>query len=396
MGSIDSKTKKQYQTFKNAMVSNLVNNGIINSGSSEIKRKQSIQLNYDPWRVSYTKNDLEKVNISDEIHKLFKTFYDSLLSNINYKSYQNECKRQLSMDLDTTYLSTSFSVDSIISDTDDYDFNLSTSLKRTNINYPKLTFDDDNDDGLKTITKSTIKPKYKLRNIRYSYMTRLITHNIWKQSEKETYDKLNNPLEKMSKNLSYNSIIIFDWDDTLFCTSYITPDFNIRKIKSNDIEGLKSLENVVLKILMYYKDKGDVFIITNSSPDWLNYSAKTFFPQVYDILKDLRVISAREEFELKFPEDSRQWKIKTFMKLRNLYQDKLTNILCFGDNEIEHESAFILGQKFKEAYVKTIKFKKAPLLNELTKQLKRVLKSKEMIFETAKNLQIELTKRNSK
>ena len=46
-------------------------------------------------------------------------------------------------------------------------------------------------------------------NLRNSYIAKLISKKIWQPTIKE-------------KN--HNSIFIFDWDDTLLCTSFLTPN----------------------------------------------------------------------------------------------------------------------------------------------------------------------------
>jgi len=311
----------------------------------------------------------------------------------NYSSFRIE--RKYSLDYDSgDEMSTIFSEDYILEN--DFDDKINSSFtygKHTNL------FDEEDEDayGYELSVKASLNKKHskemkevkdvkaQSKDIRNTYLTKLICCNIWKPESEEVVIK-----KEISR---YNSIIIFDWDDTLFATSHICPGNKVIRLTRMDIEDLKKLQNTVVKILNYYKDKGDLFIVTNSSYEWLQFSAQNFFPKVYELFKDLRIISAREEFEKFYPDDMRQWKISTFKKIKGLYTDKLTNILSFGDNEIELESAYILGQEFKEAYIKTVKFKKGPLLGELTKQLKIVYKSREEILTSTKNLKIQVEKK---
>ena len=216
----------------------------------------------------------------------------------------------------------------------------------------------------------------------------------WKKSIIPNKIQRQDSILLQNPSISYNSIIIFDWDDTLFSTTHLCPNNKLIKLTKDDISDLDQQQQIVVKILNYYKDKGDLYIITNSSQEWLNFSSKTFAPRVHELLKELRIVSARDLFEKEYINDTRQWKISTFTKMKSLYcAKKVTNILCFGDSEIELESAHILGKAFKEAYIKTVKFKKGPTLQELTKQLKIVYKSRKEILNVSKNWVISIEKK---
>ena len=81
------------------------------------------------------------------------------------------------------------------------------------------------------------------------------------------------------KSKIYNSIFIFDWDDTLFPTTFLVDEDIISQ--SNVSEELQKtisiLEEIVINILNYAINKVDVYIITNSSIVWFNYSFNKFF-----------------------------------------------------------------------------------------------------------------------
>ena len=51
--------------------------------------------------------------------------------------------------------------------------------------------------------------------IRLSYIAKLITKKVWTPSQKEK---------------THNSLIIFDWDDTLLPTSFLTPNVYMTKL----------------------------------------------------------------------------------------------------------------------------------------------------------------------
>ena len=74
--------------------------------------------------------------------------------------------------------------------------------------------------------------------------------------------------------------------------------------------------------------------------------------------------------------------------------DKLvTNIICIGDSLFEIEAGRILASNFKEAFIKTIKFREAPKLDELLKQLKLVAQQFGSIYSSIKNLTIRIERK---
>ena len=225
----------------------------------------------------------------------------------------------------------------------------------------------------------------KEKDLRKSYMNKLINKGIWMPNNEEK---------------KYNSIIIFDWDDTLLPTSFLVS----KGIFDSDIVYTKyekqkfiELEDLILQLLTLAVDKGDVYIITNADKGWVEYSSRIFYPSLSNILKKIKIISAKSKFQDKFPDDSRLWKINTFINLTNdINVRKITNIICSGDSLFEIEAAKILASKFSEAFIKTIKFKENPELTEVYKQLKLVYMQFNTIHSAVKNLTIRVEKKKSK
>ena len=219
-------------------------------------------------------------------------------------------------------------------------------------------------------------------DIRQSYLAKLVSKNVWTPNMKPK---------------QHNSIIIFDWDDTLLPTSFLTPGgiFNENMILSDiEKEKLLKLEQAVFKLLTEAVEKGNVYIITNAGNGWVEYSANRFYPTIIPILEKIKIISARGEYEKIFPGNSRQWKIEAFLNLQKSVNIKLvTNIICIGDSLFEMEAGRILASKFTEAFVKTIKFREAPKLDELLKQLKLVCVQFGSIYLSIKNLTIRVERK---
>ena len=218
--------------------------------------------------------------------------------------------------------------------------------------------------------------------IRRSYIAKLITKKVWTPSQKEK---------------THNSLIIFDWDDTLLPTSFLTPngvyDENL-KLSEKDKQKLAKLEFNVLRLLSISIEKGNVYIITNAGPGWVEYSAEKYYPSITKLLSQITIISARGEYETYYPNDSRMWKIQAFLNMqKNFDSDIVTNIICLGDSFIEMEAGHTLAGQFQQAFIKTIKFRESPKPEELNKQLSLICEQFIGIYSAIKNLTIRVEKK---
>lgn len=219
--------------------------------------------------------------------------------------------------------------------------------------------------------------------MRNNYLSKLIQKKIWTPT--------------LKKKL-HNSLIIFDWDDTLMPTSFLYPngDIRFRNEFLSDLENqqkLKKLDENVFNLLSLAVKKSDTYIITNAQKGWVQFSAKKNLPKTYFLLmkSGIKIISAREFYEKIFPGDLRQWKIETFLKFSDVFDRNLiTNIISLGDSKFEMDAAKTLHKRFSNAFIKNVKFKETPNLNDLIKQLELIIRKFPLIFSTVKNLTIRL------
>ncbi|KRW98490.1 hypothetical protein PPERSA_03321 [Pseudocohnilembus persalinus] len=218
--------------------------------------------------------------------------------------------------------------------------------------------------------------------IRQNYLNKLIKNNILKKE----------PSKKQQ------TIIIFDWDDTLLCTSYLGNlgfiDLPV-EVNSQITQLDISASNILAKAVAY----GDCYIVTNAALGWVEYSSKLYFPKVNDLLNQnkITVISARSGFEEIFPGDCHKWKIEAFKNIKKNYEEQiLTNLVCLGDSNIEMDAAHSLAKMFNQVLVKTIKFRENPKPDELVKQQELVGDKFEQIYKNLRNLTIRLEKKANK
>lgn len=173
---------------------------------------------------------------------------------------------------------------------------------------------------------------------------------------KLTYQKI--WLTPCERPISHQTVIIFDWDDTLLCTSFLNPKgyVDTDKILCPVIESnLKKLEDSVEKLLKLAISLGKTYIITNAQGGWVEYSSQLYMPRVYQILDDIKIISAREKFE-KYHATMHEWKVQAFMLTEeDLEENAVTNLVALGDSIIEMEAAAHLAKRFSQARIKQLK-----------------------------------------
>ena len=269
---------------------------------------------------------------------------------------------------------------------------INQNINPNSTNLENLQFDTDTNnlkDTTSTTTNSSMKINMKdlfkdfesnlinSEKIRNQYYSKLILNNIWEMEKK-----------------NHNTIFIFDWDDTILATNYISPNGYVNcnyTFKPHDYIIFKDLDKAAYQLLTLAIEKGKTFIVTNAMSGWVETSAKIFLPEVSTLLDKLTIISARRSFENYFPGNSRQWKIETFNKIQKCFKPNLvTNLICIGDSIIEMEAAHIISKKFENMHLKTIKFIEKPKPEEVIKELKLIIKNFDLIFSSVKGLTIQV------
>jgi len=254
-------------------------------------------------------------------------------------------------------------------------------------NFKKADNLSENSDVKSFSTKFSIFEKQSFNNnpnfgdyLRKSYIAKLIKNNI---------------LDKNEDKIRYNNIIIFDWDDTLFPTTYLTPKGIYIERETTQEESLlfKDLELSVLKLILFAVNKGETYILTNSILKWVHYCIQNYYPKVKEVLDKVKIISSRELYEQKFPNNSKKWKLESYLNIATLtkYNKKmLTNIINISDSSSDITAVTKLSESFVNVILKTLKFKDAPNLQDLSKELKLVCKQFHLIYSGIINLSIRV------
>jgi len=194
------------------------------------------------------------------------------------------------------------------------------------------------------------------------------------------------------------TVIIFDWDDTLLASSFLSGkgyrlDNNMERLADVDAQ-LKELEQSVVAVLNLAIGYGQVHIITNAETGWVQLSAQKFLPGVVPLLSKVEVLSARSTFESRFPESPMKWKYFAFQDKvsKGFSESKLEkNVISFGDSHVEREAVRAVTRGMLNTRTKSVKFAERPSMDQLRRQIELVTNCFQYIHNHDGDLDLQLT-----
>eukprot|EP00933_Yihiella_yeosuensis_P071216 TRINITY_DN79415_c0_g1_i1.p1 TRINITY_DN79415_c0_g1~~TRINITY_DN79415_c0_g1_i1.p1 ORF type:complete len:281 (+),score=44.28 TRINITY_DN79415_c0_g1_i1:66-908(+) len=205
-------------------------------------------------------------------------------------------------------------------------------------------------------------------NHEFSDKTSLTCSSSWRSTGSESSD---DSTPQWNHHRVSDTVIIFDWDDTLLCSTAI----NYQQYSPNQ---LHQLENVIRSIIWHAMQFGETMIITNGNATWVQDSMRRFLPGLASTLDRIKVMSARAAYEASFPGDPYAWKRQAFKEIFAQRRDsglhsQGVNLVVLGDSPAEIEAARHCTKVLNgTSQVKTVKFKEMPSVNELIGELKKV------------------------
>jgi hypothetical protein len=228
---------------------------------------------------------------------------------------------------------------------------------------------------------------------------------------------------KASSNYSSNTVIMFDWDDTLLASSFLSArgyrvdcdDSSAAVSDSSDASQLRAQEQCVCALLKLALSYGTVNIVTNAETGWVELSAQKFMPSVLPLLAKVNVLSARSTFEPAHPEAPLKWKYYAFHeRLRAVFgetcmesraaeadiataaslglpADMKKNVVSFGDSHVEREAIRAVTRGVPGWRCKSVKFAERPTVEQLRRQLELVTNCFHYIATHHADLDLQLT-----
>lgn len=160
------------------------------------------------------------------------------------------------------------------------------------------------------------------------------------------------PKRDFSNRTDEKTLIIFDWDDTLMCSTFLAK-YN-RILEGEQLEKAKHLGEKVTQILMKAKRLGNVYIVSNSSYSWILHTAIKFLGMDKSIFDDIDILSCRDCKDIS-KYDQEEWKEVAFSKLEKNFIP-YNNIILIGDSDDDVEPSYDIQRKFPEKNISSIKF----------------------------------------
>lgn len=194
------------------------------------------------------------------------------------------------------------------------------------------------------------------------------------------------------------SVIVFDWDDTLLASSYLSgKGYRLDTVMEPTPEleqQLKDLESSVVSVITLALNYGEVIVITNAETGWVELSAQKFIPGVVPLLSQIKVVSARSTYEDMFPDSPLKWKFYAFQEKLSCYfaeTKKDKNILSFGDSHVEREAVRAVTRGVPFTRCKSVKFAERPNMEQLRRQIELITNCFQYIHNHDGDLDLQLT-----
>lgn len=199
----------------------------------------------------------------------------------------------------------------------------------------------------------------------------------------------------IGKSMKRKSLIIFDWDDTLFPTHWIMAN-NINVSDENDLQKymiyVRELDATISKILATALIFGKVMIVTNASLYWINLSMRILPNTTRIVRMYINVISARDIYQHTCEMD--EWKRNAFSHNIRNYVKWANQIISFGDAKYEYDALISLHkyEHVANTYLKSVKLVRMPSFDILLDQLDVITKNMPYICNHESHLDLELAK----
>lgn len=178
--------------------------------------------------------------------------------------------------------------------------------------------------------------------------------------------------------------IIFDWDNTLLCTSilidggYGLDSTEILPLFAGELMKLSAAVAAVLDVSL---TKGQVYIITNGEEGWVQRSIHRFIPSMAPYLAKIKVISAIAAYKRLYPlAPPWMWKYHAMLSIvdPNIQQ----TVISFGDSMDERMAVLQLGTLMPKVTAKSVKLTSDPASVKIMCQ---------QLYFIAENMQMMLT-----
>jgi hypothetical protein len=196
----------------------------------------------------------------------------------------------------------------------------------------------------------------------------------------ESSDDDGDDAQELRHFLAEETVLIFDWDDTVLPSAWIQSQ-GLRldeesKVSESQREELSKAATAASETLRIAKQHGTVVFVTNAERGWIELSCQKFLPTLYPILENIKLLSARTTYETPALSNPQEWKLRAFdSEIRRIYgQDTMfepemrKNVLSLGDSMHEREALHRATKDLPNCRAKSLKFCERPDISQLCKQ----------------------------
>lgn len=179
---------------------------------------------------------------------------------------------------------------------------------------------------------------------------------------------------------SEETILIFDWDDTVLPSSWVQGQ-GLRlddesKLSCWQREQLSEVAQVAAETLRIAKQLGTVVLVTNAERGWIELSCQKFMPTLYPALESVKLLSARTTYESPELNSPLDWKLCAFeSEITRVFgkdvisePDLRKNVLSLGDSVHEREALLRATASLPNCRSKSLKFVERPDIGQICKQ----------------------------
>lgn len=207
-------------------------------------------------------------------------------------------------------------------------------------------------------------------------------------------------------NKNIKTLIILDWDDTLFPTTWLIKNninINDQDMQVNYLTFFSKLDIRLHKLLTNLLEHGKVVIVTNAMKKWVYVSCK-ILPNSYKLIQDnIKVVSARDLHQKDYPNDNFIWKKLTFEKLSSEYfnnssdHNTVQNIMSVGDADYEYMALISLYNKCLPVvrFLKSIRFLANPSYDVIIDQIEVLNKSFKKFAHNKNNMDLHFNSKKN-
>ena len=209
-------------------------------------------------------------------------------------------------------------------------------------------------------------------------------------------------------------ITLVDWDDTLCPSSFLEMKLQnyaretdgesslldcveevVKQCSEEEKALLRALDETVLTLLHMCLAQAGVYIISNASMSWIEYTGRILLPRSFELICDeIPILSARDAHEKKRRDQNYQWKRVSFNSLIQAIVNEDRNatlyLLSIGDSLFERKALFSATENMHHCVPKSIKLLSRPTLSQLVQELRMIVNSFEEFSEKPEKFDLKL------